>query len=80
MPLDRRSTSNDHRGFPTSCAVCTKCVWDLRTAPPGGWPQRCIYGGPYKGYVAAHPDDALINPSRYWIDPKLAHLARKTGA
>lgn len=35
---------------PFKCAVCRKCYFDLVT-------NRCVYGGPYEGYLM--PDGSL---------------------
>lgn len=47
-------------GARCTCVVCTRCYWDLRSIPcdamtkqpiPGLLPERCIFNGPFKGYV-----------------------------
>jgi hypothetical protein len=41
--------------IPMKCAVCTSCY---RT--PDMFPDRCIYGGPYKGYSYYAKDAPVV--------------------
>ena len=48
-----------------SCALCERCVRHPVSI------DRCIYGGPFSGWISA--DDAyrihISGPSVYWVQP-----------